>query len=103
MKNANSLSIRRFGFAFSAIFLVFMTVLCPVEAGCKLKDIMSIMGGSYTINHVTANHVNIGKYPYLVVAGKLTNTDGVSKGFMYALEYNMCKLVNNDEIGDPNL
>lgn len=45
----------------SIFILLLLTLIHTAFAGCRKKDIMSIIGGeSYTINHMTVAHVYMG-------------------------------------------
>jgi hypothetical protein len=54
---------------------------------------MSVVGGDYTVDHITVQHLEHFTYPYLFIGGKLT-FNGVSSGFSFLLEYNVCSVIN---------
>ena len=63
-----------------------------VAGGCHLSDIMSIIGGEYTVDSITAEHVEPADFPVLAIGGKCSH-DEKKWGFLFFLEYNVCNVI----------
>jgi hypothetical protein len=62
---------------------------------------MSIIGGDYTVDHITVQHLERFENPDLFIGGKLTVND-VSSGFSFLLEYNVCSVLYSTTIPAMN-
>ena len=84
------------------VALIVLMMSSRVRADCRFSDIKSIMGGDYIVDDMRGSYVTYSDRNALLVYGKYTNTDAVSKGYAFIYDYSYCAASNFFEFAEVN-